>query len=64
MTDTLIIRTEGKSGFISLNRPAALHALNLEMCEGMTLRRSSSTIAKAAAFVRAAISVCWRKAAR
>jgi enoyl-CoA hydratase len=36
MTDSLIVRTEGKAGFISLNRPAALHALNHEMCDAMT----------------------------
>jgi enoyl-CoA hydratase len=35
MTDNLIIRTEGRVGRISLNRPSAIHALNLEMCQGM-----------------------------
>ncbi|WP_420607600.1 enoyl-CoA hydratase/isomerase family protein [Novosphingopyxis sp.] len=35
MTDQLIIRTEGLAGRISLNRPAALHALTTEMCFGM-----------------------------
>ena len=35
MTDDLIFRTEGRVGRISLNRPAAIHALNLDMCEGM-----------------------------
>ena len=36
MTDQLIIRTEGFAGRISLNRPAAIHALTTEMCFGMT----------------------------
>jgi enoyl-CoA hydratase len=35
MTDNLITRAEGRVGLISLNRPAALHALNHEMCQGM-----------------------------
>jgi enoyl-CoA hydratase len=35
MTDDLIIRTDGRTGHISLNRPAALHALNFDMCTGM-----------------------------
>lgn len=40
MTEDLIIRQEGRIGRISLNRPGAIHALNLVMCEGMidTLR--------------------------
>ena len=36
MTTDLIIRIEGKVGWISLNRPAALHALNLDMVHAMT----------------------------
>jgi enoyl-CoA hydratase len=32
----VLIRVEGKVGRISLNRPKALHALNLEMCQRMT----------------------------
>ena len=35
MSDDLIIRTQGRIGHISLNRPTAIHALNLAMCEGM-----------------------------
>jgi len=35
MTDDLIIRTEGRAGIISLNRPAAIHALTTAMCAGM-----------------------------
>ncbi len=35
MTNDLIIQTEGRAGRISLNRAAALHALNLDMCNGM-----------------------------
>lgn len=36
MTNDLILEQEGRIGRISLNRPAAIHALNLAMCEGMT----------------------------
>ncbi|MGB6229645.1 MAG: enoyl-CoA hydratase/isomerase family protein [Litorimonas sp.] len=36
MTDTIIARTEGAIGRITLNRPAALNALTTEMCEAMT----------------------------
>ncbi|MEJ2410676.1 MAG: enoyl-CoA hydratase/isomerase family protein [Novosphingobium sp.] len=36
MTDELLIRREGVAGIISLNRPKAIHALTLGMCEGMT----------------------------
>lgn len=35
MTQDLIIDAPGRVGHISLNRPKAIHALNLEMCEGM-----------------------------
>ena len=35
MTQDLIIDSPGRVGHISLNRPKAIHALNLEMCEGM-----------------------------
>ena len=36
MTDNVIIRVEGHAGFISLNRPSALHALTLPMVHAMT----------------------------
>ena len=36
MTPDLITRIEGKAGRISLNRPAALHALNVDMVHAMT----------------------------
>ncbi len=32
MTNSVLIRQEGGIGHITLNRPAALHALNFEMC--------------------------------
>ncbi len=35
MTDDLLSRISDRIGHISLNRPAALHALNLPMCEAM-----------------------------
>ena len=35
MTDEVLIRTNGPIGHISLNRPKALHALTLGMCEAM-----------------------------
>ncbi|MCU6454015.1 enoyl-CoA hydratase/isomerase family protein [Sphingomonas sp. A2-49] len=35
MTDDLLTGTEGAVGRLRLNRPRALHALNLAMCEGM-----------------------------
>jgi len=35
MTDDLLIETSGAVGRLRLNRPKALHALNLAMCEGM-----------------------------
>ncbi|MCT2400505.1 enoyl-CoA hydratase/isomerase family protein [Novosphingobium mangrovi (ex Huang et al. 2023)] len=35
MTDELLIRREGIAGVISLNRPKAIHALTLGMCQGM-----------------------------
>lgn len=35
MTDDVIIAKEGRIGRISLNRPKAIHALNLAMCEAM-----------------------------
>ncbi len=35
MTEDLIINQEGRVGRISLNRPAAIHALNLDMCTTM-----------------------------
>lgn len=33
MTDSVITRVEGGVGHLTLNRPEALHALNLDMCE-------------------------------
>ncbi len=36
MTTDVITRIEGHAGFISLNRPAALHALTLDMVHAMT----------------------------
>ena len=36
MTDDVLIRVEGHAGFISLNRPSALHALTLPMVHAMT----------------------------
>ena len=32
----VLIRREGSAGFLSLNRPAALHALTIDMCHAMT----------------------------
>lgn len=36
MTDDMIIRREGAAGILSLNRPAAIHALSLPMVHAMT----------------------------
>jgi enoyl-CoA hydratase len=36
MTTDVLIRTQGHAGIISLNRPAALHALTLDMVHAMT----------------------------
>lgn len=36
MTDNVLIRVEGRVGRLTLNRPQALHALTLDMCEAMT----------------------------
>jgi enoyl-CoA hydratase len=36
MTDDILIRVQGHAGFISLNRPSALHALTLPMVHAMT----------------------------
>lgn len=36
MTDELLIRRDGITGHISLNRPKAIHALTLDMCRGMS----------------------------
>ena len=33
MTDSVLTKSEGGVGYITLNRPDALHALNLDMCE-------------------------------
>lgn len=34
-TDDLLVSTDGRVGRLSLNRPKAIHALNLAMCEAM-----------------------------
>ncbi|MCK9540977.1 MAG: enoyl-CoA hydratase/isomerase family protein [Novosphingobium sp.] len=36
MTDEVIIRREGATGILTLNRPRAIHALTLGMCRAMT----------------------------
>lgn len=36
MTDAIVTQVTGHAGHIRLNRPGALHALNLPMCEAMT----------------------------
>ncbi len=36
MSDEVLIRTDGRVGHISLNRPKALHALTLPMCHAMS----------------------------
>ena len=36
MTDDIVLKVEGHAGFISLNRPSALHALTLPMVHAMT----------------------------
>ena len=36
MTDDILLKVEGHAGFISLNRPSALHALALPMVHAMT----------------------------
>ncbi len=36
MTSDVLTRREGSAGFLSLNRPGALHALTLEMCHAMS----------------------------
>ncbi|MCR9195728.1 MAG: enoyl-CoA hydratase/isomerase family protein [Hyphomonas sp.] len=33
MTDSVLTKTEGGVGYLTLNRPEALHALNFDMCE-------------------------------
>jgi len=35
MTEDVLISTDGRVGRLSLNRPKAIHALNLPMCEAM-----------------------------
>ena len=34
--DEVLIRREGVAGILSLNRPKAIHALTLGMCQAMT----------------------------
>ncbi len=36
MTDDVLTHTHGAAGHLSLNRPGALHALTLEMCQAMS----------------------------
>lgn len=36
MTEDLIVRRAGGAGFLTLNRPKAIHALTLDMCAAMT----------------------------
>ena len=36
MTDDILLKVEGHAGFMSLNRPSALHALTLPMVQAMT----------------------------
>ncbi|GIX19268.1 MAG: hypothetical protein KatS3mg120_0944 [Erythrobacter sp.] len=36
MSEEVLIRTDEKVGHISLNRPKAIHALDLEMCHAMS----------------------------
>lgn len=44
MTDEVLIQTNGLVGRISLNRPKALHALNLDMCHAMSAALSAWSI--------------------
>lgn len=41
MTDEVLFRREGVAGIISLNRPKAIHALTLAMCEAMSAQLSA-----------------------
>ncbi len=41
MNEDILTRTDGKAGIISLNRPAALHALTFDMCHAMIAALSS-----------------------
>lgn len=43
MTSDILARVEGSAGFISLNRPSALHALNVEMVAAMTAQLQNWT---------------------
>ena len=36
MSDEVLIHRDGSAGFLSLNRPTALHALTLDMVRAMT----------------------------
>ena len=36
MTDDILISIDGHAGRLSLNRPKAIHALNLPMCRAMS----------------------------
>jgi len=40
MTEDILISTEGATGRLSLNRPKAIHALNLDMVHAMTAASS------------------------
>ncbi|MGF7152380.1 enoyl-CoA hydratase/isomerase family protein [Novosphingobium gossypii] len=41
MTDEVLFRREGVAGIISLNRPKAIHALTLPMCEAISAQLSA-----------------------
>jgi len=36
VTDELLTRTQGAAGYLTLNRPKAIHALTLDMCQAMS----------------------------
>ncbi len=62
MTDDILLRVKGHAGFISLNRPSALHALTLPMVHAMTeallsWRDDDAVKCVVAVFARAAISL-------
>jgi len=41
MTDELLTRVAGSAGYLTLNRPRAIHALTLEMCHAMSAELSA-----------------------